>query len=953
MCMWVGGFIVGCASAPPSSGINRSEIPAAGSPSTSDERDVLMGPPHLLSFADDDAQEDAEAQEQLSPKVLMVKKSRESLAVIQFWFNAGPLMEREGERGATSLLTPLILGDRGQRESVVSQLELRGARVRDWTTLDRYIVEVKVAPNAVPFTLEMMGKAVRKSWSQERLRDAIRLRLSRVQDDQGGGWLRQRVMLRLLSRILRGKPRAQTGGSVTSTPLTLSGDESASQIKQLTSQVVQRFYQRVTYPSENTIIIAGAISESELNRVIRDHWSISPEVQQRLDMEGVIALKRPREATQARGFVSEVSSIDELSGVDHLGDQPADEPSISVEQLNTQMALISLAFPIGKLSAEETSYLDLLSLILVGDQRGLIHRACQRAGVDLQFVGVTPVIHDERSTLIISLQVSKAQVNEAWMALLSTIGQLSRQPVSQRSLEEAKSQLERETLLVSESLSGQAQRLGFFSSRWPYRDALQRYGRAAYGVKASQLFTFTRRVFTYLGTRAIVASEPPEGLNAMIWREQLADQLRVEMSERQPKKLKGFSAYDARFSLLFAPAQSDGVTSVYVMIPLPHQKHYAKSLALGHWQAAHFSLRSPNEPQFYARFHDQMITISSTFPSSHIESAISSLIQRVRQSPLSSEFLWSSDALERSRRAALMELSLTNQRAEAKALILDRRVATAFGESPLPLISLRRRKLKDISSFELMGWFRQNIQSQPVYMVISGDVNERRLYQALSPLNQAELPPPNRALHLSPVQVTPIKLKRCRELHVSRDGGGGMINLSYRLPREIPFTQARLLESALIFSMNQKPLPRSFHLSNNRSPAIALNPTLSVQIHASNDELKQSWEALKSRIKSLKQRPLSEPQLQKLKDFTLATELGEIELSAKRAVWFASGWFMGWQSSQMKSFKDWREELDSMTAAQLQEMAQQVFQDDQRRLVVISPPRLYAELSEKCQRVSP
>ena len=62
---------------------------------------------------------------------------------------------------------------------------------------------------------------------------------------------------------------------------------------------------------------------------------------------------------------------------------------------------------------------------------------------------------------------------------------------------------------------------------------------------------------------------------------------------------------------------------------------------------------------------------------------------------------------------------------------------------------------------------------------------------------------------------------------------------------------------------------------------------------------------------------------------------------------------MGWQSSQMKSFKDWREELDSMTAAQLQEMAQQVFQDDQRRLVVISPPRHYAELSEKCQRVSP
>jgi predicted Zn-dependent peptidase len=392
---------------------------------------------------------------------------------------------------------------------------------------------------------------------------------------------------------------------------------------------------------------------------------------------------------------------------------------------------------------------------------------------------------------------------------------------------------------------------------------------------------------------------------------------------------------------------------MYVMVPLPQQKHYAKSMALGHWQAAHLSASYPNEPRFYAHFHDQVLTISSTFPSSHIESAISSLIQKMRQSPLNSEPMWSSDALERSRREALMRLSLTNQRAEDKALILDRRLATAFGDSPLPLVLLRQRKLKEISSFELMGWFRQNIQSQPVYIVISGDVNERRLYQALSPLNQAEVPPPAQPLHLSPLKNVPTKLRRCRELHISRDQGDGVINLSYRLPPEIQFAQIRLLESALSFSTHQSSLPRSFYVQRNHSPTSALNPTLSIQIRASADELKQSWEEVKKRIKLLKQRPLSRPQLQKLKKLTLATELGEMELSAKRSAWFAYGWFMGWQSSSMKGFDDWSKELDVVTASQLHKVAQAVLQDDQRRIVVISSPKKYSEVSEKCQRVSP
>ena len=92
--------------------------------------------------------------------------------------------------------------------------------------------------------------------------------------------------------------------------------------------------------------------------------------------------------------------MDELNALGKLAGSAHTSLRVSIEELSTKVSLISLAFPMGKMSAEEASYLDLLSLILVGDQRGLIHRACDRAGVDIQFVGVTPVIHGNLSTLL-------------------------------------------------------------------------------------------------------------------------------------------------------------------------------------------------------------------------------------------------------------------------------------------------------------------------------------------------------------------------------------------------------------------------------------------------------------------------------------------------------------------------------------------------------------------------
>ena len=182
--LWIGLILAllesGCAGAPPDSSKDQASLVPVTSTTMSDERDVLMGPPHLLSFTEEHPQASQEAREYLSPKVLMMKKSRASLAVIQLWFNAGPLLEKSVERGATSLLNPIILGARAHEKSVISQLEQRGATIRTWTTLDRHIIEIKITPQLVPFALELMGRTLRQPLTEARIKKAIDLRLSKV-----------------------------------------------------------------------------------------------------------------------------------------------------------------------------------------------------------------------------------------------------------------------------------------------------------------------------------------------------------------------------------------------------------------------------------------------------------------------------------------------------------------------------------------------------------------------------------------------------------------------------------------------------------------------------------------------------------------------------------------------------------------------------------------------------
>ena len=112
----------------------------------------------------------------------------------------------------------------------------------------------------------------------------------------------------------------------------------------------------------------------------------------------------------------------------------------------------------------------------------------------------------------------------------------------------------------------------------------------------------------------------------------------------------------------FSQSQSEGVTSLMATITLNLNAHESSlrstsALALGHWFAALISEPIPNEPRFKATFHDEGLTLSTTFPSHLIGEAFNALMKKLRQAPLRTETQWSSEYVERARKSALIKLS--------------------------------------------------------------------------------------------------------------------------------------------------------------------------------------------------------------------------------------------------------------------------------------------------------
>ena len=892
------------------------------------ESDVLMGPPSVIAFPEPVLQPE-ESVSSVIPRLQMIKRSQGDLTVIQLWINAGPLKEGKRERGATALLDDLILGSPTQTKSVLSQLKQLGATVQSQAFLDRYLIEVELLSSDTAQGLAILGDAIRNpTWGAQELEEAKQSELAVLRSKTQ--WLRRRIALRLLSTL-----RTKRGHS----PVWLSSEEQAEQLSDLSLDTMQSYFRRVTRSESCSLILAGSFDEREVNPTLVSSWQEAPS----------------SHSDQAQASSTSDTSSDSQDQTAQFT-KPSTErpqPRVAFEESSTKSALITLLFPISSFSPQDASYLDLLSLTLADHQTGLLRSAARTAGIDLYFAGVTPVITDEDTGVIITLQVNQSQVREAWTMLMYTLNELISQPLSQRKLEQAKRHLERETILISETLSGQAQRLGFFSSYWPRETGLKSYGSSAYRATPARLLSFTKRVFSQRSSLGVIVSPPPSDTTTDIWQERFNEQLDALSAPQHTVTKEGFNRYGSNINVLFSPSDSGGITSLYVTIPIKSPRRFrARHFALGHWQSAQLSESLQYEPKFNASFHGQTISLSGTFPSSSMGEALTLLMRKLRQAPMRSEPLWSSELLEKARRTALINLDQLHRSPSKRLSLLDQRVFFSTQSKLLPLEHARRDSLRDASSSELMRWFRENIQSQELYVVISGDVEKSKLESVLSSITPEVITPPSVDIHkphiTSPVQV----FSQCHALNVSAKEEQGIALLSYPVPTKetLSFPLVHLIESAVAQRVRQQiDDPRvDIHIVK---PPTAHHQRISIAVQAPTDRMPLILQGIRKSLKELTQ-GLFPDRLQQLKRYAKLRVLRRTSTSLGYAQWLAQGWFHDWQTSGLKTLEQWKMETDAIKLDQFKLATETMIKDEQLRLVQISPPRHHKTISSGCRTIN-
>ena len=894
------------------------------SSSSTVDKDALMGPPSLLALTEGtvDSNSSSDEDARAKPRLNLLKKNRKT-TVIQLWLKAGVVHETSSEYGSTFILDHLLTKNLS-KTGLPQAISKLGGRVRSWISLDRYVLSIEIAKNHTYTALELMGTAL----SALPNTNIIEPVLSQVQQTPtDNSWLKRRMTSRLVTENINRLPNNL------SQPINPSIIETEA-LKNLEPKAVENFLKRIIHPRSSHLIIVGDVDETAVQSSITNHLSSPPLINTKHKTPDKIKSRPPKDR--------------DLS------------PLIDIEPISSQVTLIQVAFPIGTLTPEEAGYLDLLSFILIGDQNGSLHRKALRAGVDLKSASTAPVITDKGSVFVVSIEVASTQIDDGWQILLETLSSLIHQPISQRHLERAKSIFERETLLIGESLIGQARRLGFFSSHWPTIEALTRYGRTAYRARPSSLFKFTQTRLVRSSPHALIAGQQPVGSNLNIWRERMTEQLKQVMTQRTSKNLVGFSKHGSKFNLLFTPLESDGVTSLTATLPLDISSKRStltslKSLALGHWFAALISERFPNEPHFNAQFHDDGLTLSITFPSHLIGEIFNALMRKLRQAPLRSETQWSAEHIERARKHALNNLSRMDQDANEKLRFLNQRATHAFSRWQYPLPKSRIEKLSKLSSSELTRWFSQHIQTLSMYVVVSGDVKESSLSRALSPLSlpNQQLPNIDKVLHSSPVPSLQIKpLKRCRKIKLISNNDEAWASLSFPVPQQVTPETLKVLESALVYKLPAQNAPNSYRrivLDNYTKPSM-----LTIYLYASAKRFNQNWKTLLDDIEHLKLAKYAPNALDKIKQYVLRVETEQFERSRKHTDWLSRAWFSGWHTSgNPLTLSTWAKRINSVSNEHILKAAQAIFIDKQARFSLIIPPYLQVSPTLKCQVIVP
>jgi len=815
------------------------------------------------------------------------RKDEHPLVYLQLWLRAGAQLERPEALGAASLLQVLIAGDERDSTSLKGRLALLGARAKSWTTIDRAVFEVSARPERLKEVVDTLAEHIlRPSWTQADLERAKAQLLSQHLDSRK--WAGRRMVTRLLSQTYHGHPNGR---------LILPNE---AQLKALDLSTLQAFYQRAYHPTRAHLIGVGGLNEERLREWVDEAWS-------GWGADGERALE-----PELAGY-----PLAELRG-----------PDIELEVVGSGYAQLFLSLPVPHLTPEGVAYLDLASLLLVGDSDGLLYQAARRAGVDLKSARVSPISPDGPGALLLSFEVSPQQVDLLWRVILEQLYYLSQRPPSLRLLEQAKLLFERETVRVNGSLSSQARRLGFFSSRWPNTNAITRYGRAIAQSRPRDLKAYLSDLISSKRLHALIRSPAPEGVEASLWSERFREQALSLLDQRELDYRPGFHVIDEQLSMLFEPSDSDGAIHLELTVPITERLTRVRELSLGHWLAAQVSERAPHEPYFEATFHDSSLTISATMANDQLDEGLSGLLARVRAAPLVTEPRWSSDSLERARQRALSSLEMRRQQPWLKLRYLERRAVASGKRAALPSAAERAERLRKQGSASLVRWYQEHIQGRPALLVVSGDLEHQSLSSALQSLSKGA---PGDALQVERLRGEPrgSQLKRCKRVLESSDHSRAWGSVSFDIGglREDQLPALALLEAALSAPQGsfKRGLEGRYALKNFRTSAHESNqrPRLSLWFEVAADGYQRAAQQLQRALGELSAAPLELERFDDVKRYALSQQAHRLSTLKGRSRWLSRLWFQGWRGleGERGALRSWWEALELVSPEALYDVA--------------------------------
>lgn len=816
------------------------------------------------------------------------KKVDQPLVYLQLWLKAGTQLDQSDALGAAVLLQDFLMGDERDPMSLKGRLRLLGAQAKSWATIDRTVFEISMVPEQLQNVVKILAEhIVRPTWNKAHFEKAKIALLSKHLDARK--WSGRRMLTRLLQQSFHGHPNGR---------LTLPSPE---QVQKLTLEQVQDFYRRCYRPDRAHLVSVGSVNEELLREWVDEAWS---------------SWESMTQTTTDLELPSYPSS--KLRG-----------PDVELEVVGSGYAQIFVSFPIPHLTPEGVAYLDLTSLLLVGDTDGSLYQAARRAGIDLKSARAFPITPDGPGALIMSFEVSPKQVDALWRVILEQLYILSHRPPQLRYLEQAKLLFERETIRVNGSLSSQARRLGFFSSRWPNANALARYGRALSQTRPRDLKTYLKDLISSQQLHALIRSPAPEAVDPGLWTERFREQALSVLDQRDLDFRSGFHVVDEQLSLIYEPSDTDGAIHLELTIPVSPKLNQVSELSLGHWLAAQMTERQPHEPYYQARFHDQSITIGATMSNSQLDEGLTGLIARIRQAPRVTEPSWSSGTLEQARQRAISTLELKRQQPWLKLRYLEKRTTFAGKLGGLPSPTEQIERLKKQGSASLIRWYQEHVQGKPALLVVSGDVEHTELSRALQVIAQGTGGNILQAEALRGLSKRP-KLKRCRQAHMSSDfqqiWSSLMFDLQDLKPDFLP--TLAILKASLNYpqvklrrELNVRRDIKRFKVSTHENYD---DPHLSVWVEASPEGYLEAISQLQNSLQTLAQAPLERSLFEDIKRFALSQQAHQLSSLHMRTQWRARMWFSKWKPAESPEgdLKGWLSALDLVTPAQLQELAQ-------------------------------